>query len=135
MGLVAAGVNAIKLKDGDWVVGASIVSDKDEVALVSRNGLGKRVSGSEYPVQGRYGQGVISWKLDAKDEIVAQLVGKLTDKGICHFRKSASKVFTITATHSRKRSALGQTVFTLKNGDEMIGFTTLEDMSDYWSMK
>ncbi|MGB4594813.1 MAG: DNA gyrase subunit A [Anaerolineaceae bacterium] len=135
MGLVAAGVNAIKLKDGDWVVGASTVSDKDEVALVSRTGFGKRISGSEYPVQGRYGQGVISWKLDQKDEIVAQLVGKLTDKGICHFRKSASKVFSITNTPARKRAAIGQAVFTLKNGDEIIGFTSIEDMSEYWGMK
>lgn len=135
MGLVAAGVNAIKLKDGDWVVGASTLSEKDEVALVSRTGLGKRVAGNEYPVQGRYGQGVNTWKLDPNDEIVAQLVGKLTEKGICHFRKSASKVFSITNTPARKRAANGQSVFTIKNGDEIIGFTTIEDMSEYWGMK
>lgn len=135
MGLVAAGVNAIKLKDGDYVVGATTISDKDEVALVTRTGLGKRVSAVDYPVQGRYGQGVICWKLDSTDEIVAQLVGKLTDKGICHFKKSASKVFSITNTPSRKRAAGGQSVFTLKNGDEIIGCTTIDDMSDYWGMK
>lgn len=135
MGLVAAGVNAIKLKEGDWVVGASTILDKDEVALVSRTGMGKRMPASEYPVQGRYGQGVISWKMDGKDEVVAQLVGKLTDKGICHFRKSASKVLSVTNAPARKRSAQGQAVFGLKNGDEMIGFTSIEDMSDYWGMK
>lgn len=135
MGLVAAGVNAIKLKEGDWVVGASTISDKDEVALVSRTGMGKRMPASEYPVQGRYGQGVISWKMDGKDEVVAQLVGKLTDKGICHFRKSASKVLSVTNAPARKRSAQGQAVFGLKNGDEVIGFTSIEDMSDYWGMK
>src|SRR5690606_39397945 len=38
MGLVAAGVNSIKLKEGDFVVGSSLVSNKDEVALLTRLG-------------------------------------------------------------------------------------------------
>ncbi|MGV8050324.1 MAG: DNA topoisomerase (ATP-hydrolyzing) subunit A [Anaerolineaceae bacterium] len=132
MGLVAAGVNAIKLKEGDYVVGAGVLDPKDEVALITRKGLAKRVRAEDYPVQGRYGQGVISWKLAKGDQIVAQLTGKLTDKGICHFRKSASKVFSITNAISRTRMANGQSVFTLKPNDELIGFTPLEDLTVYW---
>ncbi|MEL7625825.1 MAG: DNA gyrase subunit A [Anaerolineaceae bacterium] len=132
MGLVAAGVNAIKLKEGDTIVGAALVSDKDEVALLSRLGLAKRTPASEFPVQGRYGQGVIGWKLSDEDQIAAMLVGKLTDKGISHFRKSASKVFTITNAVTRKRAANGQSMYSLKPGDEVIGFTTITDYSDYW---
>ncbi len=63
MGLVAAGVNAIKLEDNDYVVGASVLEEKDEVAFVTRMGLAKRVSAEEFPSQGRYGKGVIAWKL------------------------------------------------------------------------
>lgn len=132
MGLVAAGVNAIKLKEGDYVVGAGVLDPKDEVALITRKGLAKRVRAEDYPIQGRYGQGVISWKLAKGDQIVAQLTGKLTDKGICHFRKSASKVFSITNAISRTRMANGQSVFTLKPNDELIGFTPLEDLTVYW---
>ncbi|MFZ3151290.1 MAG: DNA topoisomerase (ATP-hydrolyzing) [Anaerolineaceae bacterium] len=132
MGLVAAGVNAIKLKEGDYVVGAGVLDPKDEVALITRKGLAKRVRAEDYPVQGRYGQGVISWKLGKDDQIVAQLTGKLTDKGICHFSKSASKVFSITNAPSRTRMANGQSVFTLKPNDELIGFTPLEDLTVYW---
>lgn len=132
MGLVAAGVNAIKLKENDYVIGASVIEDKDEVAFITRLGLAKRVSAAEFPVQGRYGQGVIAWKLGKDDEIVAQLVGKLTDRGVCHFRKSASKVFTITNAVSRKRSANGQVMFSLKPGDELIDFTTIRDYTRYW---
>ena len=132
MGLVAAGVNAIKLKEGDSIVGASLLSDKDEVALLTRLGLAKRVPASDFPVQGRYGQGVIGWKLGEKDQIAAMLVGKLTDKGITHFSKTASKVFTVTNAVSRKRAANGQSMYPLKAGDEVIGFTTMMDYSDYW---
>jgi len=132
MGLVAAGVNAIKLKEGDSIVGASLLSDKDEVALLTRLGLAKRIPASDFPVQGRYGQGVIGWKLGEKDQIAAMLVGKLTDKGITHFSKTASKVFTVTNAVSRKRAANGQSMYPLKAGDEVIGFTTMMDYSDYW---
>jgi DNA gyrase subunit A len=132
MGLIAAGVNGIKLKDNDYVIGASVIEEKDEVGFVTKLGLAKRVLADEFPVQGRYGQGVIAWKLAKDDEIVAQLVGKLTDKGVCHFRKSASKVFTITNAVSRKRAANGQAMFTLKAGDELIDFTTIHDYTRYW---
>jgi DNA gyrase/topoisomerase IV subunit A len=94
--------------------------------------LAKRVPASDFPVQGRYGQGVIGWKLGVTDQIAAMLVGKLTDKGISHFSKTASKVFTITNAISRKRAANGQTMYALKAGDEVIGFTTMIDYSEYW---
>lgn len=132
MGLVAAGVNGIKLKPSDYVIGAAVVEDRDEVALITRKGLAKRTSGSEFPVQGRYGQGVIAWRLEKDDQVSAVMVGKLTDKGICHFRKSASKVFTITNAISRKRASNGQTLFTLKANDEIIGFTDLHDYVQFW---
>lgn len=135
MGLVAAGVNAIKLKNGDYVIGAGILGEKDEVALITRTGLAKRTEASDYPTQGRYGQGVISWKLPPDDEIAVQLIGKLTDKGICHFRKSASKVFTITNAPARKRASNGLSIFSMKPGDEIIGFTELVDMTAYWDKK
>ena len=66
------------------------------------------------------------------DQLVVQLAGKITDKGVCHFQKSASKVLTITNAVSRKRGASGQSVFTLKPGDEVIGFTPIVDMAAYW---
>ena len=132
MGLVAAGVNAIKLKPGDYVVGAAAVEDRDEVALVTQRGLAKRTPASDFPVQGRYGQGVIAWKLDKGDQISVSLVGKLTDRGVCHFRNSASKVFTITSAVSRKRASTGLPVFTLKANDEIIGFTNLDDYVQFW---
>ncbi len=132
MGLVAAGVNAIKLKPGDYVIGAAAVEDRDEVALITQKGSAKRTPGSEFPLQGRYGQGVIAWKLEKDEQLSAALVGKLTDRGICHFRKSASKVFTITNATSRKRASSGQAMFALKANDEIIGFTDLDDYVQFW---
>ncbi len=74
MGLVAAGVNAIKLKDGDFVVGASIIQKK--MKWLDFNGRASQAhSCGGIPCPGRYGQGVISWKLPGNDQVAAQIVG------------------------------------------------------------
>ena len=61
MGRPAAGVNSIKLNDGDYVVGMDTVcEDTTHVLIVTRNGYGKRTAVEEYRVQGRYGQGILT---------------------------------------------------------------------------
>ena len=59
MGRQAAGVNSIRLTDGDIVVGMDVVREHDtHVLVVTRNGYGKRTVVDEYNPQGRYGYGV-----------------------------------------------------------------------------
>lgn len=59
MGRTAAGVNAIKLKEGDFLAGVALVeSDEGEILIVTENGYGKRTILSDYPLQSRYGIGV-----------------------------------------------------------------------------
>ncbi|TES89987.1 MAG: DNA topoisomerase 4 subunit A, partial [Anaerolineales bacterium] len=62
MGLAATGVNGIKLKEGDEVVGVRVVDKEKEAFLLTSEGRAKRVRMSQFPVQGRYGQGVAAWK-------------------------------------------------------------------------
>jgi DNA gyrase subunit A len=61
MGRPAAGVNAIRLDDGDLVAGMDVVNEGDtstQVLVVTRNGYGKRTPIEQYTVQGRYGLGI-----------------------------------------------------------------------------
>jgi len=59
MGRQAAGVNAIRLQQGDAVAGVDVVSDPElELLVVTRKAYGKRTPLREYPQQGRYGLGV-----------------------------------------------------------------------------
>ncbi|MEN8242437.1 MAG: DNA gyrase subunit A, partial [Chloroflexota bacterium] len=76
MGLAAAGVNGIKLKADDVVVGAVALNPKFEVFILASDGVAKRVKASQFPVQGRYGQGVIAWKLEEG----IKLIGIANDK-------------------------------------------------------
>ena len=63
VGRIAQGVKAIKLNDGDEVIAALPVhKETDSVAVFSENGVGKKTSLKEYPVQGRGGKGTITYK-------------------------------------------------------------------------
>jgi len=132
MGFVAAGVNGLKLKEDDFVIGAGALHARDNIIVISRTGKAKRMEAKDFPVQGRYGQGVITWKLDGDDQLVVQMIGKLTEKGICHFRKAASRLFKVGDAAKRTRMANGQSLFDVKARDEIIGFTSIDDMTAFW---
>ena len=76
MGRTAAGVRAIRLKDGDEVVAAVRATDEDAavratdedaaVLTVTENGYGKRTRIGEYSVQNRGGQGLKTYQITQK---------------------------------------------------------------------
>ncbi len=67
MGRAAAGVMGIRLRGGEKVVGADVVSGgKGKVLVVMENGYGKRTDLKHYKVQKRGGKGIITAKLTPK---------------------------------------------------------------------
>lgn len=73
IGKLAIGVKAIKLNEDDYVVAALPVhKETDEIAVFSSNGLGKKTSLNEFPVQGRGGKGLAIYK---PSEVSGELVG------------------------------------------------------------
>ena len=62
MGLPAAGVAGIKLGEEARVVGLGISRPEGQVLLVTARGYAKRTPISEYPVQKRYGAGLLSMR-------------------------------------------------------------------------
>ncbi|MCB0032373.1 MAG: DNA gyrase subunit A [Anaerolineales bacterium] len=77
MGLPAGGVMGIKLKgDTDGVVAMEIAVPDGYLWTVTDDGLAKATLMSEYPVQGRHGQGVVNLKLPKESvEVVTAVVG------------------------------------------------------------
>ena len=69
MGLAAAGVNGIKFKGDDAVVGAALVTEADSVCFVLNDWSLGRIAASEFPRQGRYGQGVIALRLKENTDV------------------------------------------------------------------
>jgi len=66
MGRQAVGVRGIKLRQGDFVVGAANVSDGGDILTVTENGYGKRTDIAEYTVQLRGGQGLKNYNITDK---------------------------------------------------------------------
>jgi len=128
MGLVAAGVGAIKLRDDDEVVSAGVASRRGEVLLVSNRGKAKRIAPDEFPTQGRYGYGVIAWKLGEGERVIGMLVGLLTHNGVLHFKDAASRLIHITDAPSCNRMQRGDTIIDVKKNDEILEMTVPLDM-------
>lgn len=67
MGRSARGVKGIKLRDGDEVIGATVIESEDHKLLtLSEQGIGKQTLVSEYRLQKRGGSGLIVMKLTSK---------------------------------------------------------------------
>ena len=77
IGRVAAGVKSIKLEPEDEVIVGLPINPNThkDLAIFSKNGLSKKTSISEYPVQGRAGRGILTYKPNAQTgEVVAAVL-------------------------------------------------------------
>ncbi len=121
MGLVAAGVNGMKLDDKDEVVGAEVLPSEGEVFLLTNDGKAKRVEEKEFPTQGRYGKGVIAWEVSSKEKLVGMVTGKPNHMATIHLSKGAPKSTRLDAAGLRKRAAMkGDVVVEVKAGEEVV---------------
>ena len=121
MGLVAAGVNGMKLDDKDEVVGAEILPAEGEIFLLTNDGKAKRVDEKEFPTQGRYGKGVIAWELPKKEKLAGVVTGKPNHMATIHLSKGAPKSTRLDAAGVRKRAATkGDVIVEVKPGEEVV---------------
>ena len=72
MGRTARGVRGIRLKEGDYGIGACIVEESAKLLAITENGYGKKTEFSEYKVQTRGGQGIYTYRIT---ETTGQLAG------------------------------------------------------------
>jgi len=121
MGLVAAGVNGMKLDDKDEVVGMEILPSAGEFFLLASDGKAKRVPEKDFPKQGRYGKGVIAWELTGKTKLVGVVSDKPNHLATIHLSKGAPKSTRLDAAGLRKRaSTKGDVIVEVKPGEEAL---------------
>lgn len=126
MGLVAAGVNGIKLAAGDGLAGAGIITEKDEILLLAEDGMGWRMAAAEFPRQGRYGQGVAACKLAKDARVSGMIIGARNLSAVLHLEKSPARQIRLDVIPAARRSRAGHRVLELKGGDRVYGVTVLE---------
>jgi DNA gyrase subunit A len=127
MGLVAAGVNGIKLASSDRVIGAARFNDTQEMLTIASNGKAWRLPAKEFPVQGRYGQGVLLCKLEAGARLVGMLAGKPTQNGLIHFKQAAARALRLDAIPLGKRQRSGTELAQVGAGDAVSDITPIID--------
>ncbi len=123
MGLPASGVLGIKLdSDTDGIIGMDIVTPNSFVWSITDNGLAKATPIEEYPLQNRYGQGVINMKLPKGSSEVA--ASTLLTRGmtlIVTTSGGVTKKIGLSDTTIGARSARPQSVMTLAAKSRVTG--------------
>ena len=131
MGRDAYGVRGIKLRDGDYVVGAARAKYDHQVLMITENGYGKRTPMDEYfrsdGPQNRGGYGLKGYQVTEKTGLVAgvKVVGENDDILII------SDDGTIIRTHAAginvySRTAQGVKVMNLSEGVKVISIARTE---------
>jgi DNA gyrase subunit A len=120
MGLVAAGVNGMKLDKDDRIIGMETLPLKGEIFFLTATGRAKRIKPEDFPVQGRYGKGVIAWKLPDEDSLVGMTAGKGTMRVTVHLEKYAPKSARLDEAPLQSRVAQkGKEVVEIKEDDRV----------------
>ena len=125
------GVRGIKLREGDYVVGSSVISDNQEVLVITENGYGKRTAASEYPVKGRGGKGIKTANITEKNGPLAGLttvdgsedILLITDKGVI-IR------FNVDSVSQTGRATLGVRLMKMEEDTKVVTMATVEPEED-----
>jgi DNA gyrase subunit A len=122
MGRTAAGVRGIKVKPGDEVISLiAIDTDDGQVLFATENGYGKRTRVSDFSVQGRGGQGVISIQTSQRNGAVVGAIWTRGDEEIMLISNSGTLVRTPAEDISvLGRNTQGVTLIRLGDGEQLV---------------
>lgn len=124
MGLVATGVLGMKLDEpGDRIIGMGLVRPRSDLFHLSDQGLAKRTALRQYPHQGRYGKGVLTWKSGEKVALAGAMIGRAEQRAIVHLLKAASRSMRIGDAARKNRAAAGAALILPKEGDQILRLT------------
>ena len=124
MGLLAAGVNGMKLMEGDRIIGMETLPKKGELYFLTASGRAKRVNPEDFPLQGRYGKGVIAWKFPEGDSLAGMTIGKGTMRVTVHLEKFAPKSTRLDDAPLQTRVAQkGREVVEMREDDQVTLLT------------
>jgi DNA gyrase subunit A len=126
MGRQAAGVRAIKLDEGDAVVGMDVITSEDDMVInLTEYGFGKKTPVGKYPVQNRAGKGVYTVHITKKTgDLIGVRVVKDTDELM--IISSSGQIIRMPVSQirtTRTRSAQGVRAIRMKEDEKIVDFT------------
>ena len=119
----------LRLRDGDYVVSADIVTDKP-LLTVTNTGMGKRTSADDYAEKGLGGQGVANYKTSDNIKVVA--VVELTDEDDVLVACDNGKMIRTPASSFKDtgRTSKGTRLVRLDNGENVSAVSIVSPAKD-----
>ncbi len=126
MGRVTRGVRGIKLRNDDAVISMDYIEKGTQVLMLTEKGIGKRSPVDEFPLQNRYGYGVIAARINKRtgDVVRARVIHPqdeiiLTTNMGYVIRMQADEVSTMS------RATQGVIIIRLDEEDSVTGFSII----------
>jgi DNA gyrase subunit A len=132
MGRTAAGVRAITLRKGDYVVELDVLPNEEgEILTVTEGGFGKRTAIPEYRLQGRGGSGVINIRRTDKNGPVVGICHVTGDEEMLLITEQGKIIRFPTGTiRETGRSAQGVRLIDVDEGDRVVGAVKLVERDE-----
>ncbi len=132
MSRATSGVQAIRLKKGDRVIGLGIIKSskektKNKLLVVTEKGFAKQTSLGSYKLQRRGGSGIKTAKIGEKtgSVITAIVLQGFEEEAIVFSSKGQALRTGIENIRTASRSTQGVKIMTLKGSDKLIGIVCL----------
>lgn len=132
LGRTARGVRAIKLRLGDYVVGAAKVYDENmSILTVTDKGMGRRVKSVDYRLQKRGGLGLLNYKVCEEKGYVCNIRSVHEEDDVI-LVNSDGIIIRIRVKDVREmgRYATGVRVMRIPEGSWVVGFNRTEHDED-----
>ena len=131
MGRPARGVRAIRLAEGDYVVGMLAVSPEHLVLSVTENGFGKRTRLAQYRLTARGGKGVINMKTTKKNGPVVSIMQVSPEDEVMIISRNG-KIIRIDSDKIRAtgRAAQGVRLVTMGATDQVAAAAVIPEPQD-----
>lgn len=128
IGRVTAGVKAIKLSDGDYVIDAHVISNKDKYMItLSQAGLIKKAEIDEFPVCSRATKGKKISEVRDNDKVIKFLTIKEDCDIIIIVKKKSIKIST-SELRVLSRAATGVKSITLEPSDMAVDLVVEQEI-------
>ena len=120
----ARGVRGVRLREGDYVVGAVKVEDDKKLITVTENGYGKRTDFEDFRVKGRGGLGVTCHGLSDKTGLLAGIASVDDNDDLMLITNAGTIIRTpVAAINTYSRAAGGVIVMRLAEGQSIVNFS------------
>lgn len=127
MGRTAVGVRGIRLRGGDYVVGAGSTSDGRQLLTITEKGYGKRTEVEEYAVRGRGGLGIKNYNVTEKTGKIADVKMVNGDEDILVITDDATIIrIEVDRISCLSRATQGVRVMRLIEGSSVISIEKTE---------